>query len=178
MTKLGVETAVPGASTPAQPRYDLVGPENSDDVRRLIQRYGAEKVKAEINRQTALKPGMKSKDRDWIILQPFLEEDARHWLAGRNPIQRGHSRSIANWFAKNHPDKDVKPESIWARIYRKLVKHRRYYMLVNAFWASEASHPYQKRLDVLRELCSASKNRFCMADCALQCRKHGSRLSD
>lgn len=139
------------------PQFDIVGPTVADDIRRLIQRYGAEAVKIEIRRQTALKPGMKPKDRDWRFLEPLFESDARHWLNGGNPDEWENNNSVANTFEKDFPDKTVQPGSVYKRIYNKLRKLRRYYTFLEAFWMTEASHPYQKRLEALRELSSASK---------------------
>jgi hypothetical protein len=142
---------------PNIPTLDLVGPGVDDDVRRLIGRYGAEAVKAALGRQTRRKPGMKLKG-DWQLLAPFfLEEDARRWLEGDDPLKKRSNNSIAEWFAKNHPDPNVEFESTRRRIRRKLAKDRRYFTLVEAFWISKDRHSYLKHLEALRALCAARR---------------------
>jgi hypothetical protein len=139
------------------PVLDLIGPTVDDDIRRAIHRYGPAAVKASIARLARKKPGP-HKDEDWRILdEQFLKEDASHWLDGGNPFQRGADHSAAKWFEEHHPDENVQPGSVKKRIYRKLKKHRRYYVLVNAYWMSEAIGSYQRHLDTLRALSNASK---------------------
>lgn len=137
------------------PVLDLTGPSVDDDVRRAIHRYGAPAVKDSIQRLARKKPGP-HKDIDWRILEKFLKEDARHWLEGGDPFQRGADHSVAKWFEKNHPGENVQAGSVYKRIYRKLRKHRRQYVLVEAFWLSEANYSYLRHLNTLRELSSSS----------------------
>lgn len=137
------------------PVLDLTGPSVDDDVRRAIRRYGAAAVKESIQRLARKKPGP-HKHVDWRILEKFLKEDARLWLDGGNPFRRGADHSIAKWFEENHPGENVQSGSVYKRIYRKLRKHRRHYVLVEAFRLSEANYPYQRHLDTLRELTSSS----------------------
>jgi hypothetical protein len=94
------------------PKWDLVGPTVDDDIRRIIQRYGAEAAVEAIERQTRRKPGMPTKG-DWKVLHKIVQEDARLWLAGGNPFMRGADHSVATWFAEAHPDENVQSSSTY-----------------------------------------------------------------
>lgn len=134
------------------PALDLIGPTADDDIRRAIHRYGPSAVKDSIKRMARKRPGPR-KDEDWRILdEKFLKDDARHWLEGGNPFQRGADHSAAKWFEEHYPDQNVQPGSVAKRIYRKLKKHRRRYVLIEAYWMSEDSYPYQRHLATLRAL--------------------------
>jgi hypothetical protein len=126
------------------------------EVRHLIRRYGFQKTKDALDRQTHRKPGTKLKE-DWKILEPLLKADARSWLEGGDPFNERSDYSIAKWFAEKHPDQNVEFDSTLRRIKRRLSKDRRYHALVEAFWLSEA-YSYEIQLRVLSELCSLARS--------------------
>jgi hypothetical protein len=129
-----------------------------DEVRRLINRYGAKSTKEALKRLSNRKPRAKLKG-DWRLLDGYLKADARRWLEGADPFKERSDYSIAKWFAETHPDKNVEFESTFRRIKRRLSKDRRYYTLVEAFWLSAGGYPYQMQLKVLRELSSGARSK-------------------
>lgn len=130
----------------------LFGPTVDDDVRRLIQRYGAEKVKEATRRLTAQKRGRK-KLPDMSELQPFIEQDARIWLEGGDPFAERSNYAIAKELADAKPGHDH--ASTMQRLERKLGRGRytrRWYMLVTAMQSSQADYPYERHLAAIRAL--------------------------
>ena len=119
------------------------------DIRRLIRRYGADEVLAAIKHQTA-RPRGRRPEKDVLYLADTFLEDARIWLGGGNPFNARSNLSIARGFANERPG--WSNDSTVRRIQRKLSSHRRYYMLVQAVWLTEAEYPFAKHLGALREL--------------------------
>ena len=73
---------IPGLISAAA-KWDLVGPTIDDDIRRLIGRYGGLAVKEATARMTKAKRGAKMLP-DWKELKPWIDEDAKAWLEGRD----------------------------------------------------------------------------------------------
>lgn len=131
------------------PDLDLAGPSVDDDIRRLFRRYGEEKVREAIKRQTARSRGPIPK-ADWPELINILREDARVWLEGGEPFTARSNRSIAIDFAEKHPGQSR--ASTRDRLMRKLRERRRYYTLAEAEWLSQAQFPYTENLRAIRAL--------------------------
>ena len=131
------------------PYLEISGPSIDDDIRRLIGRYGADKIREAIKRQTAGKRG-RIPSGDWTQLRDVLREDARQWLEGENPFETRSNRSIAREFAEKRPGQSEK--STYRRLMGKLSKRRRYYTLVEAAWLSRDEYPHAENLRVVSEL--------------------------
>ena len=147
--RLGMKS---GATKIRQPNIDLAGPLVGDDVRRLIDRYGAKAVKDAVKEQTKAKPGMRPLHSDWQRLEDTLKQDAKRWLEGGDPFEERKNYSIAKRFAEQYPQAMTTFESVRDRIMRKLRVRRRYYTLVHAEMMSRESYPYGNYLRVLAEL--------------------------
>ncbi|WP_145960989.1 hypothetical protein [Sphingosinithalassobacter portus] len=131
------------------PDLEISGPAVDDDIRRLIQRYGVDKVQEAIKQQTARRRGP-IPIADWPELTSILREDARLWLEGGDPFTARSNRSIALVFAEKHPGHSF--ASTRDRLMRKLRERRRYYTLVEAERLSEEKYPYTENLRAIRAL--------------------------
>lgn len=138
--------------TQSLPAMDLVGPTAEDDIRRAIDRYGADTVKAAVKRQTKAKIG-RPKVNDWLELRPFIEEDAHIWLEGGDPFKARSNYSIAKTIADENPGHNH--PATMKRIQRKLGSRlgRKWFTLVTAWMKSEKKYPYIAHLRTLRTLC-------------------------
>ncbi len=138
---------------PSLPAMDFVGPTADDDIRRAINRHGADAVKAAVKRQTKAKIG-RPKVNDWRELHPFIEEDALTWLEGGDPFATRSNYSIAKAIADDNPGHSH--SATMKRIQRKLGGRlgRKWFTLVNAWMKSEEKYPYTAHLRTLRMLCS------------------------
>jgi hypothetical protein len=131
------------------PDLDISGPTVDDDIRRLIGRYGAEKIQEAVKRQTARKRG-RPPEGDWSELGDILREDARLWLEGVDPFKGRSNRSIARGFAEKHTGHSR--EATRDRVMRKLRERRRYYTLVEAERLSETEYPCAENLRAIAAL--------------------------
>lgn len=131
---------------------NLAGPRIENDVRRLIDRYGAQAVKEAVKEQTKAKPGMPSKHSDWRRLEDTLVRDAIRWLEGGDPFNERSNNSIATRFVEQYPQRMTKPKSVRRRILRKLKEQRRYHTFVHAERLSKTNYPHDDYLRVLHEL--------------------------
>lgn len=131
------------------PNFDIVGPNVDDDIRRLVRRYGAKKVKEAIKRQTAPRRGRRP-EGDWCELDDILREDARLWLEGSDPFKARSNSSIATKFAKKHAGHSR--SATRDRIMRKLRERRRYYTLIEAERLSETQYPFAENLRAIAAL--------------------------
>jgi hypothetical protein len=130
----------------------LVGPTADDDIRRAIQRYGAEAVKSAVKEATKAKRGRK-REPDWPELRDVIDADAREWLAGGDPFAARSNYAIAKAFAERNPGHSV--VSTHKRIERKLSKgphDRRWFTLVTAEMLSRDNFPYMAHLRALKAL--------------------------
>lgn len=131
---------------------DLVGPTVEDDIRRAVKRYGADAVRNAVKKLTTQKRG-RPLEKDWPLLKEVHVEDAREWLAGRDPLAASSNYSIAKDYAdrnlgQSHPA-DMK------RIERKLKRKpfdRRLSMLITAWNLSRENYPYSAHIRTLEEL--------------------------
>ena len=133
----------------ALPQMDLVGPTVDDDIRRAIQRYGADAVKAAIKNATKAKRG-RPLERDWPELRDVIHADALEWLAGGDPFAARSNYAIAKDFAERNPGHSV--VSTHKRIERKLSRgpyDRRWFTLVTAENLSRDGFPYAAHLRAL-----------------------------
>jgi hypothetical protein len=136
----------PGALAP---KFAPVGPTVTDDVRRLISRYGSESVKQAIKQLTKPKRGRKP-EKDWLLLAPYLKQDVADWLDGRDPIELRSHYAVANAVAADHPGHNQTATA--ARVMRKLSAKRRWMFLASALSDSETASPYNTHLRTLSEL--------------------------
>ena len=136
------------------PQMDLVGPTVDDDIRRAIQRYGAEAVKAAVKSATRAKRG-RPLERDWPELRDIIHADALEWLAGGDPFAARSNYAIAKDFAERNPGHSV--VSTHKRIERKLSRgpyDRRWFTLVTAENLSRDGFPYSAHLRALEAVAS------------------------
>jgi len=134
-------------------KMDFVGPTADDDIRRAINRYGADAVKAAIKRQTKAKIG-RPKLNDWKELAPIIEEHADLWLKGEDPFAAYSNYSIAKNYAAANPGQSA--IATHKRIERKLKasRHgRKWFTLVLAFERSKDAYPHPTHIRALEELC-------------------------
>lgn len=131
------------------PKFDLVGPTVDDDIRRAVQRYGAEAVKAAIKEATKAKRGRK-REPDWPELRDVIHADALEWLAGGDPFAARSNYAIAKDFAERNPGHSV--ISTHKRIERKLSRgpyDRRWFTLITAENLSRDGFPYTAHVRAL-----------------------------
>ena len=131
------------------PKWDLVGPTVDDDIRRAVQRYGAEAVKAAVKEATKAKRG-RPREPDWPELRDVIHADALEWLAGGNPFATRSNYAIAKEFAERNPGQSV--ISTHKRIERKLSRgsyDRRWFTLITAENLSRDGFPYAAHLRAL-----------------------------
>lgn len=139
------------AGIDAQARFDLVGPTVDDDIRRVINRYGAAAVGEAVKRATKAKRGRKA-EKDWPALHPILVEDARKVLEGGDPFSERTNYSIAQVFVQNNPGHS--PAATQRRIMKKLSQMRMRWTLINAEIIGESEYPHGAYLNVLERLVS------------------------
>ena len=140
---------LPGALAP---KYDLVGPSVDDDIRRVINRYGPEAVKAAVKALTKPRRG-RPKINDWRELQSVMEADAREWLQGGDPIAARSNYAIAKQFAEANPGQST--VSTNQRIERKLARKpydRLWYMLVTAETMTRDNYSWKQHIRALEGL--------------------------
>ncbi|MDC8753320.1 hypothetical protein OIK40_01535 [Erythrobacter sp. sf7] len=136
-------------------KYDLVGPTVDDDVRRIIARWGAEAVKESVKVQTKPKRGRKP-EKDWPLLWPYIERDAREWLDGGDPYERWTDYSIAKDYADKHPGQSH--PAVMKRITKRLKAKRKIFALIEAERISTTDYPYTAHLRALAELTRAERH--------------------
>lgn len=141
--------------TIADREWDNVGPSVDDDVRRLLNRYGADALSEALKRQTKKKPGRKL-DNDQLALRPVLDKDASVWLAGDDPFAARTDYSIAKEYSEK--TRGSFPPSTHRKLMRKLSENRRTWTLERAYHLSKRGHPYQKHLRALEALIDTSDN--------------------
>lgn len=148
---------MPEANTPqpnaltgfAPPKWDLVGPTVDDDIRRAVQRYGAEEVKRAIKEATKKKRGRK-REPDWSELRHIIEADARDWLEGKDPFAERSNYAIAKEFSERN--KGQSAISTYKRIERKLSRgahNRVWFTLVSAENQSRDKYSYLQHIRAL-----------------------------
>ena len=152
MTRTGASANTLLNPLAALPPMEFVGPTVDDDIRRAIGRYGAEAVKAAVNRQTKTKVG-RPKVNDWKELRSVIEEDAGIWLSGGDPFAARSNYSIAKTIADETPGQSH--PATMKRLQRKLGARlgRKWFTLVSAWMKSEGAYPYAIHVRALRELC-------------------------
>jgi hypothetical protein len=136
------------------PQMDLVGPTIHDDIRRAIQRYGAEVVKGAVKEATKAKRG-RPREPDWPELREVIRADALEWLAGRDPFTARSNYAIAKEFAQRKPGHYQ--ASTHKRIERKLSRgphDRRWFTLVMAENLSRDGFPYTAHLRAIDAVAS------------------------
>lgn len=124
-------------------------------MRRIIRRYGVNAALIALKRQCVGKPG-RPPEKDWLLLQDIISEDARVWLTGGDPFKRRSSAGIARDFADQHPGHSR--ESTVARIKLKLSRRRRYVTLCEAECLARTEFPYGQYLRVLDALIKTKKS--------------------
>lgn len=129
-------------------------PTLEQEVRRLIAVHGAEAVKAEITAATKPRRGRKP-EKDWLLLRPYIEADARDWLEGRDPFVLRSQKSIAREVAAKHKGQSF--DSTMRRIERKLAEKRERMMLYTAEAMSRREYPYPAHFKVLEELAKSGE---------------------
>lgn len=137
------------------PKLDIVGPTVDDDIRRLIRRYSVGAVQIALKNQSARKTG-RPPEKDWLLLQDIIQEDAREWLAGGDPFIKRSNASIARHFTDKHAGQSR--ESTIVRIKLKLSRSRRYVTLCEAERLAREAFPYDQYLRVLNALIDTRKH--------------------
>lgn len=136
------------------PKMDLVGPTVNDDIRRAVQRYGADAVKAAVKEATKSKIG-RPREPDWRELKEVIEQDALDWLNGGDPFSARSNYSIAKAFAERRPGHSI--VSTHKRIERKLSRgpyDRRWFVFVTAENMSRDGFPYAMHLRAIEAVAS------------------------
>jgi hypothetical protein len=123
------------------------------EIRRLIAVHGAEAVKREVKAATRPRRGRKQ-EKDGPLLHPFLEQDARDWLEGRDPFALRSQKSIARQVATENPGHSF--DSTMRRLERKLASNRRRFMLYAALDISRREYPFAAYLRTVEELATVS----------------------
>ena len=123
------------------------------EIRRLIAVHGAAAVKAEVKAATRPRRGRKQ-EKDWPLLYPFLQQDARDWLEGRDPFALRSQKSIAREVATQNPGHSF--DSTMRRLERKLASSRSRFMLYAALEISRREYPFASYLRTVDELANAS----------------------
>ena len=139
----------------AATKFDIVGPTVDDDVRRIIARYGADAVKEAVRTQTKPKRGRKP-ERDWPLLWPYIERDAREFLEGGDPFKRWSNYAIAKDYADMHPGQSH--PAIMKRITGRLKAKRKLFMLIEAERISRTDYPFAVNLRAVTELTRADRH--------------------
>lgn len=137
---------------------ELVGPTLEDDIRRVINRYGAAAVREAVAKLTKPRRG-RPKISDMRELQPVMQKDAREWLEGGDPFSTRTNYAIAKEYADSRPGHSA--VSTCQRIERKLGKKpfdRRWYMLVTAMEITRAEYPYALHIRALEELAAVENS--------------------
>jgi hypothetical protein len=124
-------------------------PDVDRDVKAVIIRYGAEAVKASVDRQIKQTRGRKP-EKDWARLRSYLEQDAREWLDGGDPLKRRSNYSIAKEFCTIYPGESG--PGTFRRIQEKLREKRRIQTLGIALEISLMEYPYRAYVKTLEEL--------------------------
>lgn len=130
----------------------IVGPTVDDDIRRAIDRYGAEQVELALKRLTKQRAGRKT-IADMTELSTVFEEDARSWLEGNDPFLSRTNYAIARDLAgdlKGHPR-----AAAIDRVERKLRTEpfgRKWRALAAAFRISYSEYPFALHMKALLEL--------------------------
>src|SRR5947209_4238272 len=105
--------------------------ELKQELQALREKYGQSAVvdtwAAIVGRRLGAPP-----KRDWPLLHPQLEKNARSLLAGE-PWRVPDDRELARQFADEHPQGTSELASVRRRIRRKLHSSRFRYTLYNAF---------------------------------------------
>lgn len=130
-------------------KFDLVGPRVDDDIRRAINRYGAQAVKDAVKRLTKPKRGRKA-ERDWPEIDKVIKEDARKWLEGGDPFADRSNYSIAQAYVNEHPGHSH--AATQRRIMKKLAEKRVTFTLINAELIGRGGYPHEAYLRALRAL--------------------------
>lgn len=136
----------------APPKFDLVGPVVDDDIRRAINRYGAEAVKDAIKRLAKPRRG-RPKINDWRELRSVIEADAKEWIEGGDPIAARSNYAVAKQFAEANPGQST--ISTHQRIERKLAKKpydRLWYMLMTAETMTRENYSWKQHVRSLKDL--------------------------
>lgn len=111
-----------------------------EELRNLINRFGADVVRETSVRLTKKKRGRKQ-ERDWQVIGPkFIRQDATDWLDGRDPFELRSNYSIAVEFAKENPGHN--PQATHRRIMGKLAKKRRMFFMLSAIEICRHERPY------------------------------------
>jgi ribosomal protein L18E len=134
------------------PKYDLVGPTVDNDIRRAINRYGADAVKDAIKRLTNPRRG-RPKINDWKELASVIEADAKEWIAGGDPIATRSNYAVAKQFADANPGQSA--ISTHQRIERKLKKKpfdRHWYLLIAAENLTRENYSWKQHIRSLEGL--------------------------
>lgn len=138
------------------PSFDLVGPTVEDDVSRAIGRYGAEAVKAAAFKLTKRPRGNPGID-PFPDLFPFLQQDAREWLAGDDPFVTRKDNAIAVAYAESKGIKEYEANKKRAERFlrgeRANGKGRRFWALFIAWRDTrDGQYPYAAHLRAIEAL--------------------------
>lgn len=129
-----------------------VGPTVEDDIRRAIDRYGAEQVGLALKKLTKRKAGPKTID-DMAELKSIFEEDAHQWLQGKDPFVSRSKYSIAKDMSGKLKGNSNKAS--FGRVKRKLKTKpfdRKWYTIVAALRISYTQYSYSSYMKALLEL--------------------------
>ena len=120
----------------------------------LIALHGREPVIKKLRSMTAKKAG-RPRILDWEVIWSVLEEDAADILQDRDPLLRQTNTSIAKKLARANPMQSCC--STIRRIQKKLSANRLHYAKVLAAFSAASEGPYQRHIDLLKDLTSGGK---------------------
>jgi hypothetical protein len=125
------------------------------EIENLIKRFGKKAVRDRTNEICKGTAGNNPKP-DWPQLMQVFEDDARDWLAGRDPEKTRTNYAIA----KNFPydDSNIIEQSKRKRIEKKLRNERKRAMLVGAFWIAERELSWKRFFEVANEAAKLESN--------------------
>ena len=136
----------------AQSRFDLVGPNIEDDVRRLLARYGSTAVTDTVRRLTKAKRGRRAL-KGWEYLMPWIEDDARQWLNGDDSFEVCRTYNIAKEYAEQSPEHEriLTIERVERKLRAKRYGHR-WFVLLRAMELSRDDYSYTQHIRALEAL--------------------------
>jgi hypothetical protein len=126
------------------------------ELRSLITRYGLDPVMEALKRLTKSKRGPKT-IKDWPVIIPIIDQDARVWLSGENPVSEISNYAIAKEFAEQRPG--YREAATRRRIEKKLSQSRELMKLIRAMEIGSSEYPHAAYIRTLRALCEKYNHR-------------------
>ena len=155
MTEDGEKAPLSGSLSPDYAVHSAA----EDFIRRAIDQYGAEEVKAAVKNLTKRRPGNPGIDPLPDLL-PLLQQDADEWLAGGDPFTTRKDNAIATAYAEKKGAREFeankKREERYLRAERKNSLGRRFWVFFLAWHDSKTGeYPHVvhlRAIEALRDL--------------------------